>query len=53
MGKFDWEQKFCSECGKRLTVKNMWSEHTCKECAEELDLNCLRINTIYEDEKYV
>lgn len=27
------------ECGKELTEENMWSEHTCKECAERLGLD--------------
>jgi len=32
------EPQLCGECGKELTEETMWSEYTCKECAEELGL---------------
>ena len=32
------EFRLCGECGKELTKETMWSEYTCKECAEKLGL---------------
>ncbi len=29
-------KSFCGDCGEELTEENMWSEYTCKECAERL-----------------
>ena len=33
------ETSYCGECGKELTEETMWSEVTCKECAERLGLS--------------
>lgn len=34
----DEENTTCGECGVELTKENMWSDMTCKECAERLGL---------------
>jgi len=36
--KYIEEPIFCSECGRKLTKENMWSEDTCKQCAVVLGL---------------
>ena len=28
----------CGDCGVVLTARNMWSEYTCKKCANKLEL---------------
>lgn len=35
----DFNRSFCGDCGEELTKENMWSEYTCKECAERLRLD--------------